>query len=139
MEPDEWQVLQRVVKKLDQQSVIDAVWRLEGLGVLAWFLGLYELPAYDELVDANTLWRALRVYRENALQELVPEVQENDIVPAGAGVRAQLMRPDGALVEDFEFLTRRATVHVLNAPSPAATASLAIGEVVAAELARSLS
>jgi L-2-hydroxyglutarate oxidase len=48
------------------------------------------------------------------------------------------MKPDGTLVEDFDFLTRPATVHVLNAPSPAATASLAIGEVVAAELERSL-
>lgn len=97
------------------------------------FLGCHTTMCFHELRRAFSRQLFCR-----ALQELVPEVQENDIVPAGAGVRAQLMRPDGALVEDFEFLTRRATVHVLNAPSPAATASLAIGEVVAAELERSL-
>ena len=67
-----------------------------------------------------------------ALQQLVPEVQEGDLEPAGSGVRAQAMRPDGRLVEDFEIVVRYGGVHVLNAPSPAATACLAIGEEVAA-------
>jgi len=68
----------------------------------------------------------------------VPEVQPEDLEPAGAGIRAQAMTPDGRLVEDFAFLTRRRAVHVLNAPSPAATACLAIGEEVAAQLAAML-
>lgn len=69
-----------------------------------------------------------------SLQTLVPEVQTGDLEPAGAGIRAQAMTPDGRLVEDFAFLARRRAVHVLNAPSPAATACLAIGEEVAAQL-----
>ncbi|MGQ9918463.1 MAG: L-2-hydroxyglutarate oxidase, partial [Bryobacteraceae bacterium] len=52
-----------------------------------------------------------------------------------AGIRAQAMTPDGRLVEDCAFLVRPRAVHVLNAPSPAATACLAIGEEVAARLA----
>lgn len=69
-----------------------------------------------------------------SLQTLVPEVQPDDLEEAGAGVRAQAMRPEGHLVEDFEILARQAAVHVLNAPSPAATACLAIGEEVAARV-----
>lgn len=71
-----------------------------------------------------------------SLQALVPEVQPEDLEPAGAGIRAQAMTPDGRLVEDFAFLELPRSVHVLNAPSPAATACLAIGEEVAARLAR---
>ena len=66
-----------------------------------------------------------------ALQELVPEVREADLLDGGSGVRAQAMRPEGVLVEDFEFAVKDRAVHVLNAPSPAATASLAIGEEIA--------
>jgi L-2-hydroxyglutarate oxidase len=66
-----------------------------------------------------------------ALQRLVPEVREDDFVPAGAGVRAQALDPEGALVEDFRIEERPGEIHVLNAPSPAATASLAIGEYIA--------
>lgn len=69
-----------------------------------------------------------------SLQTLVPEVQVDDLEEAGAGIRAQAMRPEGQLVEDFEILARPAAVHVLNAPSPAATACLAIGEEVAARV-----
>ena len=71
-----------------------------------------------------------------ATQKMMPEVQVEDVVRAGAGVRAQAMRPDGTLVEDFDFLHEHPRVlHVLNAPSPAATASLAIAEVIADKLA----
>jgi (S)-2-hydroxyglutarate dehydrogenase len=63
-----------------------------------------------------------------SLQKLVPEVCETDLEPGGAGVRAQAMMPDGTLVDDFQFEEQRGILHVVNAPSPAATASLAIGE-----------
>jgi (S)-2-hydroxyglutarate dehydrogenase len=66
-----------------------------------------------------------------SLQKLVPEVTEADLEPGGAGVRAQAMLPDGTLVQDFHLLERPGALHVLNAPSPAATASLAIGDYVA--------
>ena len=62
-----------------------------------------------------------------SLQKLVPEIREADLEVGGAGVRAQAMTPDGKLVEDFRFEEGSGILHVLNAPSPAATASLAIG------------
>jgi L-2-hydroxyglutarate oxidase len=66
------------------------------------------------------------------LQRLVPELREDDLVEGGSGVRAQAMRRDGTLVEDFDYIVHERAVHVLNAASPAATASLAIGEEIAA-------
>jgi (S)-2-hydroxyglutarate dehydrogenase len=65
-----------------------------------------------------------------ALQRMLPEVGESDLVPGGAGVRAQAVKPDGALVDDFQFVPSGRVLHVLNVPSPAATASLAIGKAI---------
>ena len=69
-----------------------------------------------------------------ALQRLVPEVRAEDLEPAPAGVRAQAVRPDGSLVDDFLIVEHGRIVHVCNAPSPAATASLHIGRLVAERL-----
>ncbi len=69
-----------------------------------------------------------------SLQKLIPEVQEEDLVPGGAGVRAQAIRPDGSLVEDFMIVRGPHAIHVCNAPSPAATASLEIGRVIAEQI-----
>lgn len=66
-----------------------------------------------------------------SLQKLVPDIRLYDLEPGGAGVRAQAMLRDGTLVQDFQFVERANALHVLNAPSPAATASLAIGDHVA--------
>jgi (S)-2-hydroxyglutarate dehydrogenase len=65
-----------------------------------------------------------------ALQRLLPEVREQDLVPGGAGVRAQALRRDGTLVDDFQFVLSERMLHVLNVPSPAATASLGIGRTI---------
>lgn len=73
-----------------------------------------------------------RLFAE-ALRRLVPEVEEDDLQPGDAGVRAQAMRSDGALVDDFYFIRKPGAVHVLNAPSPAATASLAIADAIVAQ------
>ena len=62
------------------------------------------------------------------LQRMVPDITENDLRPGGSGVRAQAVSPDGRLVDDFIVAESPGVIHVLNAPSPAATASLAIGE-----------
>jgi len=62
-----------------------------------------------------------------ALQRLMPELREEDLLPAHAGVRAQALTAQGTLVDDFWFEQGERSVHVLNAPSPAATAALAIG------------
>ena len=73
-----------------------------------------------------------------ALQRLLPEVGEKDLVPGGSGVRAQALKPDGALVEDFQFVPSGKVLHVLNVPSPAATASLTIGKAIVETAAASL-
>ena len=65
-----------------------------------------------------------------ALQRLLPAIAENDLVPGGSGVRAQALKPDGALVDDFQFVPSEKVLHVLNVPSPAATASLMIGKSI---------
>ncbi len=65
-----------------------------------------------------------------SLQRLLPEVRESDLVPGGSGVRAMALKPDGALVDDFQFVTSGKVLHVLNVPSPAATASLTIGKAI---------
>jgi L-2-hydroxyglutarate oxidase len=65
-----------------------------------------------------------------SLQRLVPEIREDDLIPAPAGVRAQAMLPDGSLVDDFLIVDGVRSIHVLNAPSPAATASLPIGRTI---------
>jgi L-2-hydroxyglutarate oxidase len=66
-----------------------------------------------------------------ALQQLVPAIQEDDLEPAGAGVRAQACDKDGGLIDDFYIQDSNSFIHVLNAPSPAATSSLSIGLEVA--------
>ena len=64
------------------------------------------------------------------LQRLIPSLGPDDIKPGGAGVRAQALGPKGELIDDFKIERGRKSIHVLNAPSPAATASLAIGDYI---------
>ena len=62
------------------------------------------------------------------LQRLIPEIRQEDLAPGGAGVRAQAVSSGGSLLDDFSIRQGRTAIHVLNAPSPGATSSLAIGE-----------
>jgi len=71
-----------------------------------------------------------------SLQELVPQISPGDLVPSAAGVRAQALRRDGTLVDDFAYARAPRQIHVLNAPSPAATAALEIGRQIADEIVR---
>jgi len=89
---------------------------------------------------ASRYWRtgSYEMYRSiskpafvTALQRLIPEITAADVHRGGAGVRAQAVAPDGSLVDDFSIVTGPDAIHVLNAPSPAATASLAIGRHIA--------
>lgn len=74
----------------------------------------------------------------HALQRLLPAISSSDLVPGGSGVRAQALKPDGALVDDFQFVPSGKVLHVLNVPSPAATASLMIGRSIVDTAAASL-
>jgi L-2-hydroxyglutarate oxidase len=65
------------------------------------------------------------------MQKLIPDIQDSDIRRGGSGVRAQALGPDGKLVDDFHIVPAERMIHVLNAPSPAATASLSIGQSIA--------
>jgi L-2-hydroxyglutarate oxidase len=108
------------------------------LEALAW-------PGFRRLAARN--WRtgyaelARSLSREGfarACRRLVPEIRAEDLVPCAAGVRAQAVSADGELVDDFLVLHGERAVHVVNAPSPAATAALAIGAEVAREAVRHL-
>jgi len=66
----------------------------------------------------------------SALQKLIPEIQEEDLIAGGAGVRAQACSKDGGLLDDFYIVEDKRIIHVCNAPSPAATASLSIGDYI---------
>jgi L-2-hydroxyglutarate oxidase len=65
-----------------------------------------------------------------ALQELIPDIQMDDLIPGGAGVRAQACDYDGGLVDDFSIIENKGAINVCNAPSPAATSSLSIGQTI---------
>jgi L-2-hydroxyglutarate oxidase len=105
---------------------------LRDLTETACFPGVWRFLAGHPRMCARELARSVsRRAFATALRRLVPEIEPEDLVPAGAGVRAQAMTREGALVDDFLFLERADALHVLNAPSPGATASLAIGEVIA--------
>ena len=69
-----------------------------------------------------------------ALQKLIPQIQEKDLTAGGAGVRAQACDNSGGLIDDFYLIEKENIIHVLNAPSPAATASLAIGEYIVSKI-----
>ena len=97
--------------------------------------GLWRFVAKYPRMTALELWQSLSKRRFcKALQKLVPSIRVSDIEPGGAGVRAQAMAREGELIQDFCLIQRPAALHVLNAPSPAATASLAIGEEIARQI-----
>lgn len=94
--------------------------------------GFWKMAAQHWKAGIGEQWRSLsKAAFTKALQRLVPELREEDLEPAGAGTRAQALDASGKLLDDFAFEEAPGQLHVLNAPSPAATASLAIGEEVA--------
>jgi L-2-hydroxyglutarate oxidase len=97
------------------------------------FLGKYGRTCWDEIRRSFSRDLFCR-----SLQRLVPEIQPDDLIPGGSGVRAQAMSPQGSLVDDFHFVQGERELHVVNAPSPAATSSLAIGEEIAGMVSSSL-
>lgn len=106
------------------------------------FAGTLAYPGFWRM--AGKYWRdgASEFYRSwnksafvKAAQQLVPEIVSSDLVADGSGVRAQALRPDGTIVDDFQFVHAERMLHVWNVPSPAATASLVVGRHIM-ELAR---
>lgn len=112
---------------LNARDLADAL----SFGGLWRFMGKHRAMCWAEVVRSLSKRRFCA-----SLQKLVPEITEADLEPGGSGVRAQAMTPDGNLVQDFEFIERPDALHVLNAPSPAATAALAIGEEIVARVRR---
>ncbi len=93
--------------------------------------GFWRLIAKHVRTGAAEMLRAMsKSAFVRKVQHLLPEIEEDDIVPCRAGVRAQAVAPDGKMVDDFLILKSQNAVHVCNAPSPAATASLEIGRYV---------
>jgi L-2-hydroxyglutarate oxidase LhgO len=93
--------------------------------------GFWKMAAKYWRSGAAEFYRSVRKSAfVKALQKLMPEVRNSDLVPNGSGVRAQALRPDGSLVDDFQFECTGNMLHVWNVPSPAATASLPIGREI---------
>ena len=108
-----------------------AVINLRDLAESLCFPGLWKfLMAYPSLCGYEIRRSLSRREFCRSLQKLVPEIREHDLEPGNAGVRAQAMTADGKLVEDFHFEEASGILHVVNAPSPAATAALAIGQKI---------
>ena len=104
------------------------------LDTLAW-PGFRRLARRHLRMGLAEAWRSFSARAfARAAQRLVPEVRAEDLLPAPCGIRAQAVDRSGALVDDFLLVEGQDVLHVLNAPSPAATASLAIGAEVAARL-----
>jgi (S)-2-hydroxyglutarate dehydrogenase len=96
------------------------------------FPGTWKMAAKYWQTGAYEVYRSLsKAAFVKALQKLVPGLRAEDIQPGGSGVRAQAVTRDGALVDDFRIVQSESAIHVLNAPSPGATASLAIGRHIA--------
>ena len=105
---------------------------------MARFSGFRRLIAKHWKMGAGEMYRSVsKGAFVRALQKLVPSVTAEDLLPGGSGVRAQVVRPDGSLEEDFSFQESPYVTHVLNAPSPAATSCLAIGNEITQRVLRS--
>lgn len=95
------------------------------------FRGFWAMTGKYWQTGFGELYRSLsKTAFARALQQLVPEIRASDLVAGGAGVRAQAVSANGALVDDFVIKQGRNAIHILNAPSPGATASLAIGRQI---------
>jgi len=100
------------------------------------FVGFRRLAAKYWRTGLNEMRRSLsKPLFVKSLQRMMPSIQANDLVPGGAGVRAMAIHRSGEIVDDFYIVDSPKALHVLNAPSPAATASFAIGEYIAQQAA----
>jgi len=106
------------------------------------FVEVMTYPAFWKLAGHNWNEGAKEIIRSfsktafvRSMQQLIPEIQADDVVPGPAGVRAQALMADGRLMDDFLIISGRNSIHICNAPSPAATASIEIGKAVVERIA----
>ena len=100
------------------------------------YIGFRKLAAKHWRMGLGEMWRsASKKAFVKALQQLVPTIQEAHLMKAPAGIRAQMVLPDGGMMDDFAFVGNGRIVNVVNAPSPAATSSLSIGQHIAQKVA----
>jgi L-2-hydroxyglutarate oxidase len=106
--------------------------RLADVLELARYAGFWRMGARHWRTGVAEMWRSFRKPAfVRSLRTLVPEIAPADVRYLRAGVRAQAVAPDGALLDDFRIVQGPRSIHVLNAPSPAATASITIGATIA--------
>ncbi|WCK56732.1 L-2-hydroxyglutarate oxidase [Aneurinibacillus sp. Ricciae_BoGa-3] len=105
------------------------------------FAEVMTYPAFWKIAGQNMSegWKEIvrslskKVFVRN-LQRLIPEMREDDLIPSQNGVRAQALTKDGKLVDDFLIVSNEKSIHILNAPSPAATASISIGQAISEQI-----
>lgn len=101
------------------------------------FGGFWKLASKNLGEGMKEMYRSLsKAAFTRSLQQLIPEVRSEDLIPCKAGIRAQALQSDGRLVDDFLIIKGRNSMHVCNAPSPAATASLEIGKAIVEQIPR---
>lgn len=106
--------------------------------ILSW-KGFYKLAGKYFKTGAEELYRSLsKKSFTKSLQKLVPSISEDDLIQGGAGVRAQAIKINGEICDDFEIRENNNVINVLNAPSPAATSSLSIGEYISEKIINKL-
>ncbi|MDX1412661.1 MAG: L-2-hydroxyglutarate oxidase [Candidatus Promineifilaceae bacterium] len=108
---------------------------LKDLSEIIGYSGFQKMAKKHWRMGLGEMWRSIsKKAFVKALQKLVPEIQIDQLTKSAAGVRAQALSADGSMVDDFAFKESQRIINVINAPSPAATSSLAIGQTIGARL-----
>lgn len=106
----------------------------DSVDTFAW-LGFWKIVAKFGKIGMGEIYRSLsKSAFTHALQKLIPEIKESDLINGGSGVRAQACDREGNLIDDFNILESKSVIHVRNAPSPAATSCLSIGNLISEKL-----
>ena len=109
-----------------------AVAMLKDMGDLLSFKGFWNMAAKYWKAGCYEMARSFsKALFLRDLQRLVPEIRADDLIPGARGIRAQVVTKEGKLLDDFAFVQKGRAIHVLNAPSPAASASFSIGRTIA--------
>ena len=115
-----------------REGYLKSDFSLKDISQMFFYLGFWKMASKYYRMGFGEFYRSYNKKAfVKALQRLIPEIQQDDIELGDAGVRAQALEQNGNLVDDFRIVEAKKMVHVLNAPSPAATASLSIGRIIA--------